>query len=369
MKKPGVTNNSNLGMALVEMMIAITISLLLLSGIVQVFLGTKQTYRLGEQIALLQENGRFGLDLVSRDIRMVGFQGCADPETIPASVIALNAPTNYYALTGLRGSKNTSGGWDPALPSELPTTVTDIYGNTHTMANLPVAGSDLIIVQHAGSMATPLAANHNGGSTPLTISANPNGFAANNILMLSDCENAEIFRATAVNDTGTAFEIGHALTGNTLDTFSKSYGTNAQLMHFVSNIYFVAPSMRRDGTTRKNKKGDTINALYRVDADGILYELLEGVDNLQALYAERLSNNNIRYMSADNSSLDMQQVDSVKIGLLMSTVEAVTETDDDRDYLVAGTTIKPAGNSGLTYPIDHRIRKVFSATVNLRNRR
>ena len=54
----------------------------------------------------------------------------------------------------------------------------------------------------------------------------------------------------------------------------------------------------------------------------------------------------------------------------MSTIEALTDADDTATYTVAGTDIKPAGTSGATttYPLDRRIRRVFSETINLRNR-
>ena len=46
------------GMTLVEIMVAITISLVLLSGVMQIFLSSKQTYRMNEELGRLLLNHR-----------------------------------------------------------------------------------------------------------------------------------------------------------------------------------------------------------------------------------------------------------------------------------------------------------------------
>jgi type IV pilus assembly protein PilW len=136
-----------------------------------------------------------------------------------------------------------------------------------------------------------------------------------------------------------------------------------------SNVYFVAPAHNTDGSVKTNNRGATINALYRADIDGNLISIVEGVDNLQVLYGQRLTSGNLQYLSADDG-LNMRNVDSIKVGVLMSTINAVSEQDDSNTYTVAGTDIDPAGTAGatVTYPIDRRVRRVYTETINLRNR-
>ena len=64
------------GMTLIEIMIALLIGAFLLGGVLQIFIGSKQTYRMQEGLSRLQENGRFALDFLARDIRMAGYWGC-----------------------------------------------------------------------------------------------------------------------------------------------------------------------------------------------------------------------------------------------------------------------------------------------------
>lgn len=68
--------NKQAGFSLVEIMIALLIGLFLLGGILQIFSASQQTYRMQSNLARLQENGRFALDFLARDIRMAGYWGC-----------------------------------------------------------------------------------------------------------------------------------------------------------------------------------------------------------------------------------------------------------------------------------------------------
>ena len=64
------------GLTLIEIMIALLIGVFLLGGIIQIFIGSKQTYRMQENLSRLQENGRFAMYSLDHDIRMTGYWGC-----------------------------------------------------------------------------------------------------------------------------------------------------------------------------------------------------------------------------------------------------------------------------------------------------
>jgi len=61
------------GLSLIELMIASTLSLIIIGGVVQVFVGTKATYITTENIGRAQENGRFAIDVLSRYTRIAGY--------------------------------------------------------------------------------------------------------------------------------------------------------------------------------------------------------------------------------------------------------------------------------------------------------
>lgn len=62
------------GLTLVEIMVALVISLFLLAGLLQMFIGTRQSSRVQENLSRVQENGRFAIDFLSRNIRLAGYR-------------------------------------------------------------------------------------------------------------------------------------------------------------------------------------------------------------------------------------------------------------------------------------------------------
>jgi type IV pilus assembly protein PilW len=74
---PFLLSRHQRGIGLVEIMVALTLGLVLMGGVLQVFISNKQTYRMQEAHARLQENGRFAMEKLSRDIREAGYWGCA----------------------------------------------------------------------------------------------------------------------------------------------------------------------------------------------------------------------------------------------------------------------------------------------------
>ncbi|WP_031340774.1 PilW family protein, partial [Xanthomonas maliensis] len=68
------------GISLIEMMIAMVIGLVLMLGVIQVFSASRTASMLAEGNARAQENGRFALDFLQRDIRMAGHFGCVNDQ-------------------------------------------------------------------------------------------------------------------------------------------------------------------------------------------------------------------------------------------------------------------------------------------------
>src|ERR1700754_494713 len=65
------------GFSIVELMVAVTLSLILLGGVVTLFASSRKSYEGNEHLARMQETGRFALDQIIRDIRSAGYLGCA----------------------------------------------------------------------------------------------------------------------------------------------------------------------------------------------------------------------------------------------------------------------------------------------------
>ena len=60
------------GFTLVEMMIAVTLGLIVLLAIGSIYIGSRQTYRVQEDNARLQEAGKYALEVIGRSLRQAG---------------------------------------------------------------------------------------------------------------------------------------------------------------------------------------------------------------------------------------------------------------------------------------------------------
>lgn len=108
------------GFTLVELMVAMTVGLFISAGVISLFIGTKQSYRTNEGIARLQENGRFAIDYLSRDVRQAGF-----PQFIGSMIIRPD-DQGLETIQGWDGAGSAPSG--ASLPANPPYTAnTDIF--------------------------------------------------------------------------------------------------------------------------------------------------------------------------------------------------------------------------------------------------
>ncbi|MHC8385419.1 PilW family protein [Pseudomonas sp. LB3P14] len=74
-------NRSNQGFGLIELLIAMALSLIVVLGVAQVFIAAKNTYVSQNAAANMQEDARFVLSKMIQEIRMVGMFGCLEAIT------------------------------------------------------------------------------------------------------------------------------------------------------------------------------------------------------------------------------------------------------------------------------------------------
>ena len=71
---PTAMKNSR-GFSLVELMVALVITLILLAGISQIFVSSKKSFTIQDSLARQQENGRYAIEVISQDLRRAGYWG------------------------------------------------------------------------------------------------------------------------------------------------------------------------------------------------------------------------------------------------------------------------------------------------------
>ena len=93
------------GFNLVELMVAVAIGGLLLTGALSIFVNNQQLQKATSSMSRLQEDARYAMDLLVYDLRMAGFVGCSDDSSMVT--VSSTLPT---ASTNLL--------WNLAMPIE-----------------------------------------------------------------------------------------------------------------------------------------------------------------------------------------------------------------------------------------------------------
>ncbi len=337
------------GLTLVEVMIAITISLILLVGVMQIFTGSRQTYRVQDNMARLQENGRFAISFLTKDLRMAGYTGCASKSTTINNIAS--STTASFTGGGIAGFEYT------ALPVALAAT------NTLTPSDVR-AGTDIITIKGAAPSGATLSGNMTAvnANVQLLTASVASMFSAGDILFISDCGNADIFAATNVSSGSGTTTIAHSSAMNTSNNLSRPYRTDAEIMRMESSAYYI-------GTDAANNNAPTLYRRRLVGTAMVTEPLVEGVENMQILYGEDTDADFTvtpsvpgdgaanRYLPATTVG-DMRRVVSVRMNLLLRTAED-NLANLPQVYNFNGASV-PA--------TDRRLRRVFSTTIKVRNK-
>lgn len=371
--------------SLVELMIAMVLGLLLLSGMITVFAGNKRSSELNIAMSDMQENVRFALNTIASDVRMSGHQGCADLNGGSVNIVANDVPIsntgNGLLTTAIYASKVVSStSWDPVPPYGTPPT-----GFSLPTTNLATTGTHALFIQLGRAGAKRLSTQMSDGTRPsasgnLQLNGEIEGLAVGDLAIASDCLGGELFRVTDISvDSNRNMTIGHDGTSNFSGAFETAYGapqniSQTRVTRFDSNVYYVGDT----GLT--NDSGDSILALYQQslpynDTDNPPTELVQGVENLRVSFGMRTGGGALRYISPEDSNFgtifNPANVRSVRIGLLMASYDRITQQDDEITYVLAGQSIAAASTStdGSTHAKDKRFRLAFNTAVKIRNLR
>ena len=340
------------GFTLMELMIALTIGFIGVAAASYLYLGNRQTFRMQSSMSAIQENSRFALDTMSENIRMAGYMGCGNLSGISVNNITKNP--QIATPVGLQIFPAGTG-WTP------PTGIIRVAG-------------DVLRISQAGSTGVTLTGNMSVPTANIQIGGNPSGFVAGNVLMVSDCQNADVFVATNVSSGTGTVTIAHASNVNTANFLSKTYGTTsppAQVYTFLQTDYFVGcPAVAWNGSVCSQPE-----ALYEVVNNGAPLALVDNVENLAfSLGVGTVSGAVSSYQTPATvaAANNWANVLSVQVHLLMvggATYDPgsnVAVTAQPYTFPVSNTF--PPTNQGVAYPADRRLREEVIATVAIRNR-
>ena len=256
------------GYSLIELMIAISLSLFLSMGIINIFIYSKNIYQLTQSLKTIPTKARLAFYLLSHDIRMAGFIGCV-------------------RLRDLSLNKHLSG--DTSL-------VVWHKGYTTAKLSLPKLtryqkDSDAILIQFLDPNTFPIKeakSNH-------IVLVHRRVFRPKDVLLISDCQHAELIHWNNIHLT-------------------YHYQMESEIGFFNKIIYYIAD------TGRINEIGQRVYALYRRNLNQSFYkptELIEGIKRMSIKLGMKNRDGTLYYKNA-NEVKHWANARSVEIRLLLT---------------------------------------------------
>jgi type IV pilus assembly protein PilW len=370
------SRSRKLGLSLVELLVAMLIGLFLTSGIFKVMLNGKSQFIIEQEIASLQENARYIIDEMTRDMRMADYFGCSSKAVVTNTLNLVSGVTAWYLNSrGIVGFEETHG----ALPAGFP-----------SAANTIVADTDIVIINRAIPDDTVIMTSHNTMTRLFTIETMSSKFRRGDVLAIASrrCNQVSIFQmynnaalpsqanpvikysgAPAAVAPGNCEDrlFGFEDCSNTVAAENKEFPAGSQLMRFSSSAYYVAnsantglPTLWRETLVRRG-----------VTAQAKAQELISGVEDIQLIYGvdtdatlDGIAN---QYFDA-NEIHDWSKVVSLNLTLILRSARHVysinTATRLDFDVDKDGS-IETNGDDDYD---DRYLRKKISTTIKIRNR-
>lgn len=371
------------GVTLVELLIAMFLGLLLISGTLAMVQATSRTNGTFDATSRVQESGRLALLMLERDARMAGYRGCAYGE-----INSLLNPGGSGYSDAVYDFGEPFFGWNEAAVASIP------LGTLPTSFATRYARGDVLVVKNAATpfgvgLAAGMAANASFAELSTAIDV-PVG----SLVLLSDCTGGgDLFQITTDDLPPTnRLERNATLAGGgpgnldpALHFLSRLYpAATTELMLAKSTVYYIgfredaAGNAAATSSLRRIRMGERVAGVPPDD------ELLENVYDLRVQYGLDLSGNGSAdtYLRAGALSADdWGRIVAVRLSLLAYSGDGTEDARNDAvfavpfdetiwDFTGAEAEADPDGEPGeLRFiPPDRRVYRFFSTTVALRNR-
>lgn len=357
-KRPGTPGRpprkAHRGFSLVELMIALTLGLLVMTAAVALFITNKQVYVTNNGMGQVQDGTRIAFELMARDIRAAGLNGCGDPGRV-ANVL-VNGPNDssaspaWWADIGNAIIGFDGGTTDPAVATA--TSSTDSPHRVGTTSSIELVGADGLGVSLASN--TP-------ASAKMTLNETSSNLATGSVVIACDPDHAAIMQLTSYT-SGSPISLTYASGGSTSPgNCSEGLGFPTSCGTTTGNAYQYAANTQ-------------IAALYAADWY-VGYNALGGM----SLYREalQLSSTNVPTPTAQEM---VRNVTGMKILYLTSTgtnfVTAATIGTSQAAWATViavqlSLTLQSVSQRAAASPMaggTGPIIKTLTTTINLRNR-
>jgi len=318
------------GISLIELLVSLLLGMFLSAGIVVTYLESKRNYAMEEEMARIQENGRYSLSLLKRELMLAGFfGGYLAPEEITATAINSDCASGNWALNASSAIELTNNHDADADPqTNMGTTLTCLDG-AEIQANTDV-----------------LAIKRTAGEPSLR----------NGVLADSYVSSADQKWYLRIVDYGDVLEWNKLAASDLQDPNGPAApGVNVSYWEAYSKIFFIR-NYSQDPTD-----GIPTLCTQSLEGDDMTEQcLVEGIEELQVEFGIDTDIDGIAnvYKPAP-SSTEMANAVVARIYLLVRSRDSQSGYTNTKTYQLGQRTVT-AANDGF-------LRRVFSTTVGIRN--
>ncbi|MCD6038674.1 MAG: hypothetical protein K0S27_74 [Gammaproteobacteria bacterium] len=235
------------GTTLIELMLALLISMLILSSLTAVYLATKKIIQTQEALTTILENSNIAIFLLNSDLKMAGYMGCAAQDK---NLVIKNKMA-----------------WESINKNKIqPYYTSDIKPDSEGFTVYHADKENAFLLR---AMLT----------SSLLYSSDKPFFSEGDLLIITDCKMSELFFVNKVIKENTGIQ--EIIPEKPL---SQLYGQGAKISRFDIHTYFIGK------TPRYTAFNDPIYALYRLDQRSHKKELVEGVNNMKIDFTEVKNN-------------------------------------------------------------------------------
>lgn len=274
------------GLSLVEMMIGLVLGLVLMGGVLNVFLSNRQAFRVTENLARLQENGRSAFEILMRDIREAGGNPCGTRQI--GNVLSGSAGLWWANWDG-----GTLRGYDNSVAGDAATQIVAVGNQTGQR----VAGTDAVLILSGNVLEGVTISTHSPAAANFAVNTPQHGINTGDILIACDYRSGALFQVSNANPGANTTIVHNTGTGNpgncskglgfpslcTANGTPKTYDSGGMLVRLYSAFWYIGNNAR-GGQSLFRVTMITNNAGAQVTQTD---EVADGIQNLQLRFLMR----------------------------------------------------------------------------------
>ncbi len=288
------------GVSLVELMISITLGLVIMAGVLQLFASSTRSALTAEGASRIQESVRYAIKRIGDDIAKAGNFGC----------FSFSSSPDEYIQNGLGAANIVANGDNAGSWNDFATSFVSGAANDNADADV-LDGTDTLVIKYA-DQASPIQVTDTSVANQLVVaSGDASGINNNDLIMAGNCQQMSVYTVSSDGDDTLTLQNGatQQLRVNKSPAFIYADDTGAHRYYIGSSAGVVC-----SGAAPENC------SLFRQTNGGAGQEIVRGVHGLDVRY----SVNGLAFN--EDASANYEGIDRIQVTLQFNAVESAGNT-------------------------------------------